>query len=243
MKGEQKRIRRAGQLERALEKLFYNEAFIEEIKTLRAEVGIPPNGFKRFSEYYKYMEKDLKNKTYVHFRKITPQVFGFALKYGLPSNYAYWIEAFLALGFNYSKFDTSTPFNYPREFMAYGVSVALNIQSEKEDHVNLSIFPGASLNATSDFLREHWSFIETILESRTFHGKAPAVRKVGSRDRKKILELAENGEIDSAGVWTAWGKGNERPECITGISTDQIKHIVSDERRKKRIREGKKKRK
>jgi hypothetical protein len=85
-------------------------------------------------------------------------------------------------------------------------------------------------------LSENWEFIESMLKVRedTF-GKTPSVRKVGSRDRLSILKLADNKKINSSGIWIG---GETRPECLMGIHADQIKKIITEERRKRRIREN-----
>lgn len=241
-----KRVVREGQLERTLDKIFYNKKFIEEIAQFRADVGIPAGGFKTFAEYSKYLKKDLHGK-HLFITKIVPKTFQMSYDYGpLPTIYAYWIEAFLALGFNYKEFFPETPYPSPREHFVYGASTTLDIQHMRDGYISMHIFPGATFNSIRDFLGEYRGFIESMLEVAAHKGKAPAVRKVNSRDRAQILELAEREEIDSTGVWlpgleeAGMEVESKRPDCIKGIGTDQIRKIIAEEKRKKEIKEGKK---
>lgn len=237
MKDRDKHARRKDQLNRSLEKLFYNKKFYDEIRAFRNVIGIPPNGFKTFTKYYKYLEKVGLD---FHFSKIEPFALKIIYRYGFPSNYAYWAEAFLALGYYYEDFQVRVPFHRQRVYSVYGKDVALDTAAMGDGQVNLVIFPGATLNSVIDFVRENMKFIGLVLEAKENQGKAPAVRNVGQRDRLQILKLSELKEINSTGAWIFTGK-RDYPACLKGIGPEQIKKIIAEERRKKKLREGKRK--
>lgn len=233
-------------LEKVLSDLFYNKQFIEKIKLLRKEAGIPENGYETFLEYYDHMKRDSEDKARNRYFIIDPGTIKLAVEYKLPySLYSYWIEAFLALDFNYKDFCVNIPYNSPRDYFVYGINTTLDTSEMRDGRMSLHIFPGASLNSAKDFLQENWGFINAMLETYSQRGKAPVVRERNKRDRAKILELAERKELSNTGVWVP-GKGMSRaeranaiPDCIKGLGTDQIKKIIAEEKRKKKIREHK----
>ncbi len=245
MKGQQKEAKREAQLARTLDKIFYTKKFADEIVELRKEIGIPTGGFESLDDYQKFLAKDKKKGSSKYFLKIQPNVHALAFKFGMPSNYAHWMEAFLALGFKYKEFE-----NYSLNsagFIVHGVNTSLDINTPHDDHVSLHIYPGAKLNSVDDFLRQNFAFIESILETRAELGKVSERRVVGTRDRKEILAMADRGEIDDTGTWIAGIQGIhvevKKPECLIGIGTDQIRKIVTEERSKRTVRKKLEKRK
>lgn len=238
MKINQKIASRSKQLDIILEKLFYNKEFINDIKILRKATKIPEDGFKTFHEYYNYMVRDKSSKRVQHYYTVLPETIKIAVKNKLPyAPYSYWIEAFMALGFNYKEFDVNTPYNSPREHFVYGASTTLDTSDMRDGKISLHIFPGASLNSTKDFLQENWGFINEMLEIYSENGKTPAVREKNKRDRLQILTLAEIGEINNAGQWLPMRiRKQEYPNCIKDIGPDQIKKIITEEKRKKKMR-------
>ena len=224
----------------AIEKLFDNVKFAEEIKSFRVKVGIPENGYKTFEEYYTFLKTgDIKEKHILHLVTIVPFLFNLSIKYKYPSNHVYWVEAFFALGYNYKKFENQIPFHRQREYFIYGPTCNLDISDLSDDHMNLAIYPGATLNSIRDFLSENWGFIETMLKVRedTF-GKTPSVRKSKQDDIAKIVELADKGELNSSGIYVPKikDKSIQEPDCIINIKQDQRKRRVVQGRKTKKIR-------
>jgi hypothetical protein len=242
-----KRAVREGQMSIALDKLFYNKKFVADVIELRKSVGIPETGFSEFKGYYNFLLNDWHTDKGNYQVKIRPHFFKLGNKYGYPTNFVDWIEAFIALGYNYKKFKPDLPFTYHRELSIATADCALVFPtSDKDEYISLHIYPGAKQSAIKDFLGENWAVIKKILSEREKLGKAPAVRKTVKKvdaDRKKeIFRLFKKGEIDSAGSWTGtsdvWGPEREqaKPKAIQGLSNAYIKKIYTAEAKKDNLR-------
>jgi hypothetical protein len=242
MKRAQVRKLRTDQQEITLERFFHNVSLVKDIQSYRKKIGVPVLGFNDFWEYFHFLGKE--NGSTLYFDKIKPYTLKISKKYGVPSNFMYWIEAFLVLDFNYDSFEPWLPFteDKQRDNIAQSTTCSLDIlfdEPYKKDYIVLKIYPGATQNSVKDFITENWRFMNSILKEKMSLGKTTQVRKVTQRDKLKILELADKKEIDSYGVWHSSEKSTleVRPDCIEGIGPEQIKKIIVEERRKRKIHE------
>jgi len=242
-----KRAVREGHVSLALDKLFYNKKFVTDVIELRKKIGIPETGFSEFKEYYSFLLNDWNTHRGNYQVHVRADFFKLGNKYGYPTNFVDWIEAFIALGYNYKKFRLDLPFTYHRELNIATADCALVLPtSDKDEYVSLQIYPGAKQSAIKDFLGENWAVIKKVLSAREKLGKAPAVRKtvmkVDAARKKEIYRLLKKGEIDSTGSWTGISEllGPEReqakPKAIQGLSNAYIKKICTEEARKDKLR-------
>lgn len=242
MKLKNKKIR-DNQLELNLEKLFYHdESFLQEIKHFRNQFGLPEKGYETFDEYFDFMS-DTKNaednSKLILYMQIESAMVNYSNKKGFPWNYSYYIESFLILGYKYKTFETRLPFHREREFSIYGPTCALDTRDIiNDDRINLAIFPGASKRSILDFVEEHWKFIESSLKRReSTGGKVKSVRKSNKRDNDEIYARYKNGEFTSLGEWKPGIKNPEkRPKCLHKIYPERILKIITEQKRKEKLR-------
>ena len=230
-------------LELTLEKIFYcDKFFIKEIIKLRMLFKLPLDGYKTFDEYFNFLEKESalvdEDKSYLHTR-ITLEMFVLADSEGLPYYYAYWFEGFFALGKNYKKIELRLPFGMQREFSIIGATCGLMTPDLKNGNIKLAIFPGASIRSIKSFLDKHSELINTTLEKQSRLGMFKPVRKSNKRNYDEIFERSKAGEFTSLGEWIPGRKlGPEhRPECIKNIGPERIVEIISQERKKEKIKQ------
>lgn len=227
-----------GRVEVMLEDLFYNKEFIQETEELRKKYGIPRRGYKEFNKYFNFLKNEKeevdKNKFNLYAR-INGDMLLLALKNGVSPHYAYWLESFFALDYNYKGFEPRIPFDKQRDISICGLTCGLINPDLSKGYIKLAIFPGASIRSIKKFLDENSVAIKKALADQEHLVKIKDVRKVGDRDKARILELSDEKKINSAGIYLG---GEPAPKCLDGIEADQIKKIITEERRKRKIREN-----
>ncbi len=192
---------------------------------------IPEGGFSTFDQYWKYMEKEIKEHK-GNFIDMYFLLSRYTRKYRLPIHFIYWIEALVALGRNYEKFENKRPEGFQTEFDILGLNEALRVT---DDRIEMHIFPGASKNSIIDFVTENWSELNNNLNTiGEKYGKPIMPRNRKRRNHAEIYELRKKGLIDSAGIWK--GDPENRPDSIVGLWPDRIKQIFQEEAKKEKFR-------
>jgi len=210
-------------MDRALEELFNNSAFLTEVEQFRKTNKIPKLGFTDIQKYRKYKEDSVQKK------KVSAQAAKMARARKLPHPYIQWIDVFIGLGFECTEY--IIPFSKGQAIPGH----SYEMESET-DHVVFRAYKGSSLNGFIKFVRSRWGITDYWFKEMKSEEEAPAVRKksiLKKARNRQILDLHLGGYLRADGSWK--DKERDQPDFIKELSQEQKRRIIQAEKKLMKI--------